>query len=55
MAFLKYCCVQIHLCGMMSDLPHHISSEQEITDSIEQIQKWIGELHHRPVMVTIAR
>ncbi|XP_065915569.1 UPF0489 protein C5orf22 homolog [Dysidea avara] len=46
---------KIHLCGMMSDLPHHISSEQEITDTIKQIQKWIGQLPHQPVMVTIAR
>ncbi|XP_065915176.1 UPF0489 protein C5orf22 homolog [Dysidea avara] len=46
---------KIHLCGLMSDLPHHISSEQEITDTIKQTQKWIGQLPHQPVMVTIAR
>lgn len=47
--------LQAHLCGMMSDLPDHVSTEQEITDTIVQLQSWLEKLPHSPVMVTIAR
>jgi len=40
---------------MMSDLPDHMSTEQEIADVIAQLQKWLEKLSQPPVMVTIAR
>ena len=46
---------QAHLCGMMSDLPDHVSTKDEITDTIAQMQNWLEKLPHPPVMVTIAR
>lgn len=40
---------------MMSDLPDHVSSEQDIAKATTQLQNWLEELPHPPVMVTIAR
>ena len=46
---------QAHLCGMMSDLPDHVNTEQEITETIVQLQNWLEELPYPPTLVTIAR
>ena len=50
-----YIVCQAHLCGMMSDLPDHVSTEQEIADAIAELQRWLEELPCPPVMVTLAR
>lgn len=46
---------QAHLCGMMSDLPDHVSTKEEITEAVAQLRNWLEELPHPPTMVTIAR
>ena len=46
---------QAHLCGMMSDLPNHVSTKEEITEAIGQLHNWLEQLSHPPTMITIAR
>lgn len=46
---------QLHISGMMTDLPVHTSTDLEVTGLISTLYHYLHQVSKRPALVTIAR
>lgn len=47
--------LQLHISGMMTDLPVHTSSDLEISGLISTLYHYLHKINKRPSLVTVSR